>query len=754
MRPWPCPSSPAAAEMAVALAHHARQHSAPDVPSLTGTKRPFGARALEESPHAAGSSAQGSSKRVRLAEPEDGSSDAGGHGNSSVSAANEHGMGMLEDDDDGEDEEDEGGDAGDGYDDEDEAEVDGASGSGAAGPQALFDGIDTHLRSAAAAAAGGAGSTGSAHAQPMRMRETKLAGPHYRGVERLNLAGPTPWAARVVRQGKRIRLGHFRTAEAAARAYDKRTLQEKGAGGAVLMNFPSEANAVLAQIAAERARGLSDDAAVTVVSDAPPPFDYNPRSTLHPKTAAALRRHSVPLPAAGGVELPAAANTSAAAAAAGGGVAGHGQPALPGLGSASARTDGAGFAPYAATGGPAAGVGAVDAASAPAVGSAAGGGAGSGLAAVPAAAFDAASGRAVLHGVDGGGGDSAAASGSFARWSGSASAGETARRRTPAEAAASATVSVQHMRAELLACTAAIGESLFQLDQTRATMLRLISGVSPAGAGAAGAGSAVGDGTAAAGTSAAGAVVAPAADPQLQRALGALEAAYGTMCAAAARTAVASSYGSGIAIPSPPAAASANAAPQAQPAVATADAGSGEAAASSAAPPLLHAARGVRHDATQLETSPTSTTAVALAPGSGSLASAARAAGSVDDVAARVRTPTESENADGSAFAGGDHAARERRPTQSEGEGVGASASPQSEGDSELESDADECELCESGPIPPHDSVRCGASEARGCDRAFHLRCAGLASQPHEEWLCASCSEVDRLVPDAAGPVE
>jgi hypothetical protein len=723
--------------MAIALAHHARQHSAPEVPPLTGTKRSFGARALEESPDATEGGAHGRSKRVRLAEAalDNSSNGAGGHDSSSSAAAaaapSEQATGAPEGDADGESDEDEDEDEDeDAYDDEGQVGDD-AGDSSAAGPQALFHGIDTHLRTAAGAAggssasqtagggaaataaaagAGSAGSTGSAHSQPMRMWETKLAGPHYRGVERLNLAGPTPWAARVVRQGKRIRLGQFRTAEAAARAYDKRTLQEKGAGGAVLMNFPSEANAVLAQIAAERARGLGDEAAVTAVSDAPPPFDYNPQDTLHPKTAAALRRHSVPLPAAGGVGLPTAAATpaaaaSAAAAAAIGG-AGHGQPALPGLGSASARTDGAGFAPYAPTGSTPAGGGAIDAASASAAAAGAGAGACSGLSAAPASAFDATSGRAVLHGVDGGGGDGGAASGSFARWSVGASAGEPPRQRTPAGAAGSAAVSVQHMHAELLASTAAIGESLFQLDHTRSTMLRLMQGmpapVSSAGAAAGELGSADCSGAAAAvGIGAAGAAEAAAGDSrrqQLERALAALEAAYGTMCAAAARTAIASSYGSGIAIAVPPAVTSAaDAAAQAQRAAATADFGS-EATAASAAVPVLYAAPGAGHNATQFDMSPASAAAAPLqaAVQGGSLAAAVLTAGrNVPDVAGEL-AQTESMHADGLASVVGapddaDESGGESGDLdQSKGENGGVDRSEESGGGSEPGSDADE----------------------------------------------------------------
>jgi hypothetical protein len=263
-------------------------------------------------------------------------------------------------------------------------------------------------------------------------------------------------------------------------------------------------------------------------------------------------------------------------------------------------------------------------------------------------------------------------------------------------------------------------------------------------------------------SAAAGAAGAPAADlrrQQLERALSALEAAYGAMCAAAARAAVASSYGSRIAISPTPTAASVSsttqAQTQAQTAAAAAGVGSGTADAS-AALPLLHAAPGAGSVA-QLETSPASTAAVASqAPGRGTLASAARVSGSVDHVAARGRTPTDSVNADGSALAAGDDAALLRSPTESEGEDVGLDPSQQLEGGLELEPDADECGLCESGPIPPHDSVRCGTSdsEAHGCDRAFHLHCAGRASLPQEEWLCPTCSEVGRPVPAAAGPVE
>lgn len=98
------------------------------------------------------------------------------------------------------------------------------------------------------------------------------------------------WMARVIRLGRRIRLGVFYTPEGAARCYDKRVLHvrpvamtrallanaaaSEGAsagGGSIVnplqLNFPEEASTVLAIIEDERARGIPDDEALLTVPD-------------------------------------------------------------------------------------------------------------------------------------------------------------------------------------------------------------------------------------------------------------------------------------------------------------------------------------------------------------------------------------------------------------------------------------------------------------------------------------------------------
>lgn len=123
----------------------------------------------------------------------------------------------------------------------------------------------------ASAAASAPATTGSAPLPDGSASSSNANSKHFRGVERANTTLAKQWMARVIRSGKRIKLGMFATPEGAARAYDKRMLQQRHlcATNPLLLNFPDEVTRVLATIADERARGISDDEALLNVLDAP-----------------------------------------------------------------------------------------------------------------------------------------------------------------------------------------------------------------------------------------------------------------------------------------------------------------------------------------------------------------------------------------------------------------------------------------------------------------------------------------------------
>ena len=89
----------------------------------------------------------------------------------------------------------------------------------------------------------GPASTGSEQSQKVE------SAPHFRGVRRL---GPNRWLARITLGGSQRQLGHFRTEEAAAWAYDAAALRHHGPKART--NFPHKAHdAQSATRAAQRA---------------------------------------------------------------------------------------------------------------------------------------------------------------------------------------------------------------------------------------------------------------------------------------------------------------------------------------------------------------------------------------------------------------------------------------------------------------------------------------------------------------------
>lgn len=418
-------------------------------------------------------------------------------------------------------------------------------------------------------------------------------GQHYRGIEKVKSSQARPWLARVTHLGKRVRIATFPTRESAARAYDKRALQLRGRAAMFSLNFPGEMDAVLEQIEKDRAAGIADEvAAVDVPGAGDKPSGFSGSSTGagagagSGSSGGAGAGAGAWLTSSGGAGNSSAAGASAAASS---GASSAGKGSAPQLtASAAGTTSGGGKATSKAasnasgggralpTGGATFSAGLHQAAgqkfSGGALGSTgsapfrvgfapASGGRGSGASAgintgsfatgVPGLAGIAASAArgasASSHVIPA---DSSAIVSATLRASGlgalgaglslSASAGSLAAMNGTSALAAMG----QRMHSELLACTVAIGEALNRLNDAWASLQQAADHHDapwPAGMlGFPGSSAAVSGGSSG---GSGGGSSDPLRDARLAEAMTGVQAAHATLCAAAARNAVATSYG-------------------------------------------------------------------------------------------------------------------------------------------------------------------------------------------------------------------